>query len=253
MKVHAYWRRTLTAILLLLPTLVWSAAPGPTLQTLRLRGTEIALTIFPAQGHTLLLWLPSESGIVAADHKAAAALARAGIEVWLPDLHAAYFLPVVGSSIRQIPVADVASLIAHARQRAKAVYLVTSGNGAPLALQAAAQLRNNKSRPAGAVLFSPNLYTGTPAPGEDATYSPITTRTRLPIFIVQPDRSPWKWRVDELKSRLQQGGSRVKVQTLPEVRDRFYYRDDASPVERAWAPRVPELILGAMKNLKETR
>lgn len=231
-----------------------SAAPLGTVQTLRLSsGAEIPLTVFPAQGKTLLLWLPSESGIVAADHKAAAVLANAGIEVWLPDLHVAYFLPIVRSSMEQIPVADVAQVIAQAQQRGKSVYLISSGNGAALALQAVAQLGNRKSKVRGAILFSPNLFTGTPEPGEDAKYLPVTSRTRLPIFIVQPDHSPWKWRVEELKSRLQHGGSKVRIQSLPGIRDRFYYRDDMSPAERTWATRVPELTLNALKSLKEKR
>jgi len=35
-------------------------------------GTDVALSVFPGKGNTLLIWLPSESGIVAADHKTAA-------------------------------------------------------------------------------------------------------------------------------------------------------------------------------------
>ena len=254
MKHYAHWLRCLIALFLLFPSIASSATPRGAVEPLRLQGgTEVPLTVFPAQGQTLLLWLPSESGIVAADHKTAAVLAKSGIEVWLPDLHAAYFLPIVRSSMQQIPVADVAGIIAQAQQRGKAVYLITSGNGAPLALQAVAQLGKGKSKVRGAILFSPNLFTGTPEPGEDAKYLPVTSRTRLPIFIVQPDHSPWKWRVEELQSRLQRGGSKVRVQTLPGVRDRFYYREDASPTERALAPRVPALILNALKSLKEKR
>lgn len=254
MKPYAHWCRAFVAVFLLLPLIGWSASPRGTSETLRLQsGTEVPLTVFPAQGSSLLLWLPSESGLVAADHKAAALLAKSGIEVWLPDLHAAYFLPIVRSSLLQIPVADVARVIAQAQQRGKAVYLISSGNGAALALQAVTQLSKQKSRPAGAILFSPNLFTGTPEPGDDARYLPVTSRTRLPIFIVQPDHSPWKWRVEELQSRLQRGGSKVSVQILPGVRDRFYYREDASPAERAWAPRLPELILNALQSLKAKR
>lgn len=237
--------------LLFLPTV--GAAPIQTAsQTLQLPGgTEVALRVHPAKGNILLLWLPSESGIVAAEHKTAAVLAKSGIEVWLPDLHGAYFLPIVPSSMQQIPAADVARVIALAQQRGKAVYLVSGGSGAALALQAVAQLGNSKHKLAGAILFSPNLFVGTPEPGEEAKYLPVASRTRLPIVILQPDYSPWKWRVEELQSRLQRGGSTVKLKSLPGIRDRFYYREDASPAERAWAVRVPQLILNALKSLKE--
>lgn len=252
MKHNAHAGRWLIALFTLLWSLIVFSAPvRGTTETLRLQGADVALTVFPARGNSLLIWLPSESGIVAAEHKAAAALAKTGIEVWLPDLHAAYFLPMVPSSLRQIPVGDVARVIGLAQRRGKAVYLVSGGSGAALALQAAAQLGKSKTPLRGAMLLSPNLYTGTPEPGAEAKYLPIATRTRLPIFILQPEYSPWRWRVDELESRLRQGGSQVKVKFLPGVRDRFYYREDASPSERALAGRLPELILNALKSLKE--
>ena len=238
---------------LLLPAAYAAPAPAAT-QTLPLPGgTELALRVYPAKGNTLLLWLPSESGIVAADHKAAEAIARSGVEVWLPDLHAAYFLPIVPSSLQQIPAADVSRVIALAQQRGKAVYLVSGGSGAALALQGAALQTKSNNPLRGAVLLSPNLFTRTPQPGEEAKYLPIASRTRLPIFILQPGYSPWKWRVEELQSRLQHGGSTVRIKSLPGIRDRFYYREDASPTERAWAARVPELVLNALKTLKEKK
>ena len=234
------------------PSVAYTASTPAASQTLQLAGgTEVTLRIYPAKGNTLLLWLPSESGIVAADHKAAEVIARSGVEVWLPDLHAAYFLPIVPSSLQQIPVADVAHVIALARQRSKQVYLMSGGSGAALALQGAALQTKNSNSLRGAVLLSPNLFTGTPQPGEEAKYLPIASRTRLPIFILQPDYSPWRWRVEELQSRLQHGGSTVSVKSLPGIRDRFYYREDASPTERTWAGRLPELVLNALNSLKE--
>ena len=234
------------------PLTLLAGPPAASTETLRLPGgTDVALSVFPAQGATLLIWLPSESGVVAAEHKTAAALARSGIEVWLPDLHAAYFLPVVPSSLQQMPARDVAGVIAVGQQRGKAVYLASAGSGAALALQAAAELRNGANPLRGAILLSPNLFTATPEPGEDATYLPVASRTRLPIVILQPDYSPWKWRANDLQSRLQRGGSKVQLKFLPGVRDRFYYREDASPTERALAARLPELIVNALKSLKE--
>lgn len=234
------------------PSVAYTASTPAASQTLQLAGgTEVTLRVYPAKGNTLLLWLPSESGIVAADHKAAEVIARSGVEVWLPDLHAAYFLPIVPSSLQQIPVADVAHVIALARQRSKQVYLMSGGSGAALALQGAALQTKNSNSLRGAVLLSPNLFTGTPQPGEEAKYLPIASRTRLPIFILQPDYSPWRWRVEELQSRLHRGGSTVSVKSLPGIRDRFYYREDASPTERTWAGRLPELVLNALNSLKE--
>lgn len=253
MRHNVHVGRWLIAVLaLLFPLIVLSASARGTSETLHLQGgTDVPLTVFPAKGRTLLVWLPSESGIVAAEHKAAAVLAKSGIEVWLPDMHAAYFLPIVPSSMRQIPADDVARVIGLAQRRGKAVYLVSGGSGAALALQAAARLGKSKNPLRGAILLSPNLFAGTPEPGEDAKYLAVASGTRLPIVILQPDYSPWKWRVDELQARLRQGGSKVRVEFLPGVRDRFYYREDASPTERALAVRLPELVLNALNSLKE--
>lgn len=244
-------RGFIAALLLICPLSVLSATRGTT-ETLHLQGgTDVPLTVFPTQGRTLLIWLPSESGIVAAEYKTAATLAKSGIEVWLPDMHAAYFLPMVPSSMHQIPAGDVARVIALAQQRGKAVYLVSGGTGAALALQAVAELGKSKPKLAGAILFSPNLYAGTPAPGEEAKYLTVASHTKLPIVIIQPEYSPWKWRVEELESRFERGGSKVKLKSLPDVRDRFYYREDASPTERSLAVHLPELVLNALKSLKE--
>lgn len=255
MKHNLQAGRWLIALLaLLFPLLAMSASARSISETLHLPGgTDVPLTVYPAKGHSLLVWLPSESGIVAGDHKAAAVLAKTGVEVWLPDMHAAYFLPIVPSSLRQIPVDDVARVMGLAQGRGKAVYLVSGGSGAALALQAAAKLGKSKKPLRGVVLLSPNLFTGTPEPGEDAKYLPVASRTNLPIVILQADYSPWKWRVEELGSRLKQGGSKVRITFLPGVRDRFYYREDASPSERALAMRLPELISNALKTLKENR
>lgn len=252
-KIRFSLRFALALLLaLLFPPTVVAVPIQAVSQTLHLPGgTDVVLSVFRAKGNTLLIWLPSESGVVAAEHKTAAVLAKSGIEVWLPDLHAAYFLPIVPSSMQQIPAGDVARVIALAQQRGKAVYLVSGGSGAALALQAVSKLGKSKDKLRGAILFSPNLFAGTPVPGEEAKYLPVASHTRLPIFILQADYSPWKWRVDELQSRLRQGGSKVRLKLLPNVRDRFYYREDASSSERALAMRLPELVLNALKSLEE--
>jgi len=242
-----------TLLTLFLPLPGLAAPQNGIAQTIRLPGgTNVSATVFPAKGKILLLWLPSESGLVGAELKTAAALSKTGMEVWLPDLQGAYFLPVVPSSMEKIPVADVAHLIAEAQLHSrKAVYVVTEGRGAMLALQAAAILPKNRQILRGVILLSPNLYVATPDPGKEAEYLPVTSRTKLPIVILQAENSPWKWRVEQLRSRLEQGGSKVKVVLLPGVRDRFYFRDDALPPERAMAARLSKLVQTAQKTLEE--
>lgn len=213
-------------------------------------GTEIPVTVFPGRSNAILLWLPSENGLVPAEFNAASEIAKSGVEVWLADLHTAYFLPIVPSSLQQIPADDVAQLIAaSARRSGKKIYLVSEGNGAALALTAAAALHDDRHDLRGAILLSPNLYVATPEPGEDAQYLPVTTATHLPLAILQPELSPWRWHLDQLQALLNRGGASVAIKLLPKVRDRFYFRDDALPAEQALAPSLPQLIINAYKQL----
>ena len=69
---------------------------------------EIPVTRYNAGKQSLILWLPSESGVVQAEHDTAEKLARRGYSVWVADLFGARFLPVGLSSVDEIPAADVA-------------------------------------------------------------------------------------------------------------------------------------------------
>jgi hypothetical protein len=157
-----------------------------------------------------------------------------------------------------VPAEDVAQLIeAASRDTGKSVYLVTAGRGALPALLGAAQwVRQNPQRRgvlAGAILLYPNLYVATPEPGEDADYRPIATQTSLDLFVLQGELSPLYWRLDTLRSKLEQGGSRVVIKTLPGTRDRFQARESTSvplPSEQAMAARLPELVRDAWRDLK---
>jgi len=222
-------------------------------------GVEVPVRIFAARGDSLLLWLPSETGLVAAEANAAAGLSQQGVEVWLADTLFARFLPILASSLEKVPAEDVAQLIEAAhRETGKSVYLVTAGRGAVPALRGAAQW--GKQHPqhrdalAGAILIHPNLYVATPEPGEDVDYRPIATQTRLDLMVLQGELSPLYWRLDALQEKLEQGGSRVIVKTLKGTRDRFYAREaTAVPLltEDAMAARLPELVYDAWRELRK--
>lgn len=207
---------------------------------------EIPVTRYNAGKQSLILWLPSESGVVQAEHDTAAKLARRGYSVWVADLFGARFLPVGPSSLDEIPAADVAGLIQAAAKKYRKIILLSSGRGAALALGGAQQW----GQPiAGVVLLFPNLLVSSPEAGEEAAYLPLTRQTHLPITILQGDKSPWHWQLDALKQELEQGGSRVAIKTLPGMRDRFYFRENALPRERELGGRLDSLIVGAIKSL----
>lgn len=225
-------------------------------------GTDISVTRYPARGTSLLLWMPSENGLAPAEWAAAQVLSKRGIEVWMADTLGAYFLPLLPSSLEKIPAADVADVIDYAVTRSgKRVYVLVAGRGAVPVLQGVAEWRRRNAparqgRMAGAILLYPNLYVATPEAGEDAEYLPIASDTHLDIAILQPALSPWFWRLDDLKARLEQGGSHVHITTLPGTRDRFHAREDTKvplPSERAMAARLPDLLYDAWHDLQLKR
>jgi thiol-disulfide isomerase/thioredoxin len=209
-------------------------------------GNDIPLLHFPARGRDLILWLPSESGLLDQEKVVARDLARAGIEVWYAELFSAYFLPTLGSSIAKMPPGDVAALLEHLRRTTgKRVYLLASGRGALLALRAVHRWQEqhpNGPAPAGAILISPKLYVQTPEPGLRGRFMPVVTASNLPLMVLQPERSIWRWKMHRILPALGRGGADVFAWYLPGVRDRFYYRPDAIPAEDAMARRLPKVI-----------
>ena len=157
-------------------------------------GVEATVTVHPAQGSRLVVWLPSEHGFPSYHADIATKLAAQNIETWQADLFSAYFLPVQPSSIDAVPTTAIAALIEHAIvTRKKTVYLLASGRGAVLALRGARQWQQRhpeQTSLGGALLLHPNLYVGTPEPGAVADYLPIASATNLPLFVLQPALSP---------------------------------------------------------------
>ncbi len=214
-------------------------------------GAETPVSVYGKGGKNRVLWFASEHGVTAADQELAAKLAAKGWEVWVPDFYAAHFLPLAPSSLEAVPRADVPALFGHAFQGSRKVYVVSAGAGAALALEGVAHWQRLRPRRpiAGAVLLFPNLLTGSPEAGEEPTYLPFVTGVRLPIHILQGDRSPWYWHLDTLQQKLRQGGSTVNIAVLPGMRDRFYFREDAFPAERSRAATLADDLDAALRSL----
>ncbi|KPK72867.1 MAG: hypothetical protein AMJ84_03290 [Acidithiobacillales bacterium SM23_46] len=233
-----------------------SVAHGATIEVRLADRTNVSVERFGAGQDTVLLWLPSGLGQQASEERVAAATAALGIEVWRPDLLDARLLPPLESSLEKISGRDVADLIDAASAGGRRVYLTASARASALALTGAQVWRERHPDSAvlgGAILLHPNLYIGPPEPGREADFQPVVAQTRLPIFIVQPQRSPWIFRLDALKAALAATGSPVSVQLVPEVRDRYYFRPDATNVEEAEAARLPALFAQAIATLKDTK
>ncbi len=210
--------------------------------------SEIGVNVlqFNAEGDDLLLWLPSESGQLEEERKAAQALATSGTSVWMADVLSAWFLPALPSSIESIPATELAVLLEKVRQLSnKRVFLLASGRGALLCLrlaQAWQQRYGDTAQLGGVLMISPKLFVETPEPGMPGKLLPVVRQSNLPIFIIQPANSPWRWKLDRMLPALASAGSDVYARILEQVRDRFYYRPDATDVEEGMAQSLPVLL-----------
>lgn len=217
--------------------------------------TEIEINVHPAKGDTLFLWLYSEAGPQKSELKIAKQLAKNDIEVWRLDLFAAHFLPVAGSSMDRIPSTDISELIEYAfKKTGKKIIPVSSGRGSLPILKGAnlwqSKYKNSRAL-TGVILLSPKFYVETPEPGKEGKLLDIVNKTNLPLFIFQPTQSPWYWKLDKTIPALEQSGSDVFLQRIKGVRDRFYFRPDASPYEKKVSEKISVLLSRAANYLKK--
>ena len=217
--------------------------------------TEIEITVYPAKGDTLFLWLYSEAGPQKSEHEIAKKLTKNNIEVWHVDLFAAHFLAVAGSSMDKIPSADISELIEYAfNKTGKKIIPVSSGRGSLPILKGANRWQNKylkSSALTGVILISPKFFVETPEPGKESELLDIVTKTNLPLFILQPKQSPWYWKLDKTIPALEMNGSDVFVQPIKGVRDRFYFRPDASADENKMSSQLPVFLKRAAHYLNK--
>ncbi len=217
-------------------------------------GTSVVSQRYAAGGDALVLWMTGQFGQIEAEHKAAAYLAERGIEVWITDWLAPYFLPHLPSSIGQVPEDDLSAWLEALRQHqpGRQIVLVASGHATawPLrAVRAWQQARIGSGEPvAGALLMWPLLYRDL-EPAQEPEYDPVVGTSRLNLLILQPQSSAGYWWRERLKAALEAGGSRVQVQVLPGLRDGFYRRADANAREQAEGARLGEILAPALHSL----
>ncbi len=210
--------------------------------------TDLHVRVYPADGDALLLVLPSEHGITDGLADLARGLGEAGVETWIADPFTTWFLPPLESSLREIPAAAYAQLIERAAATAKRLYLFGNDKGAGLLLAAAREWQAKVAGTLdGAILVSPDLYARTPAAGNEGELLPIARATNLPVFVFLPGNSTLALRVDATVNALRAGGSDVYVQVLRGVRNRFFFRPDATALERRLSSAFPGKVLQAMK------
>lgn len=215
--------------------------------------TNADFTVATAKGDTLLLIMPSEYGIQQADKQLLQRLPAAGIEVWLSNILEAYFLENSASNLERIPSRDVQQLLKNIHRKTKKnIILLSAGRGAIPILRALASWPDKTSPTyiSGLILMHPKLFKTTPEPGSIAKLMPSVGKTNQLIYLIQPMLSPFWWNRNISMQGLQESGSDVFLRPLKDIRNRFYFREDASAKELRLKSKYPKLIYKAITQIK---
>ncbi len=95
---------------------------------------DIPVTVYAAGGDRVIVWLPPEEGIQARQGPTAEGLAARGVDVWVPDLHGAWFLAPGPHSLADVHPEAIAMLIEKAGAGGRRVYVMAASRSAALAL-----------------------------------------------------------------------------------------------------------------------
>ena len=215
-------------------------------------GTDLVIHSFSAKKPIAnVIWLPSEYGVLPEENHVASELASKGVSVVMPDFFASYFLPVAPSSLSKISQQDVVELIELVQDTNPKLplFIVSANLGAAYALKALLKKQSAPISNVGLVLVNPNLYVETPDVGEQAKYWSEVSQLNLPVYILQSELSPWKWQLSSLAEHLEESGSNVFIEVKPQLRDRYYFRADASAIEQVEALKLADNIVNALQRL----
>lgn len=215
---------------------------------------DVDINIYPANGDKVILWLACNEGREGAEAKAAKHLLKQGIEVWFPDFLSAHFLPQGPSSIYKITGKEVAAVIGFiVKERpGKSIYLVAGGRANAPLLRGAVEWEkqsDNKSLQA-AILLYPRLNLLEPVPGNEPVYIEAVGKAKLPIVILEGERTPNRWGLPHLTEKLKENSVSVSSELLPKVRGYFYTRPKKTPAEKALSEKLHEIVYKQISKLK---
>ena len=259
-KISSMYKAALVISLSLLLSGLSLASEARELRDVALEtGTEVELRVFATEGDKLLLGFACDEGSSRNEEATARVLAQGGLEVWMPDMLSAHMLPKVRSSIAQIPGEEIAGLIDHAvKVTGKKIYLIATGADADLVLRGAAEWERrtdygvHDSPLQGAILMFPRLNNGEPEPGKEPTYLASVGTTRLPIIVLEGQRTPNSWGLKHFTAALSQNGSEVIAKVIPDVRGYFFNRNDPNESEEVVTSQLSGLIRASIMFLNGT-
>jgi len=198
-----------------------------------------------------IIWLPSEYGVLPQEKLLAKQLAKQGIESWFVDFYEAMFLSPTPSAVEKINPEWTATLIKEAQKQSNQqhipLWIIAADKAAQIAVKGLQRTFTRPGKNMGLILINPNLYIKTPLPGLEAEYWPEASNINMSITVIQSELSPWKLNIVKLSQQLSQAGSDVFTQLITGVRDRFYFRADALPIEQTKSLKLASNILQAMR------
>lgn len=208
---------------------------------------EVDISVYPADGDKVILWLVCNEGREGPEAKAAKYLVKQGIEIWFPDFLSAHFLPQGPSSIYKIPGKEVAAVIKMiVKERpGKSIYLLAGGRAnAPLLRGALEWEKNENNKPVkAAILLYPRLNLLEPVPGNEPVYIEAIGKVKLPVVILEGERTPNRWGLPHLTAKFKESSSTVTYELLPKVRGYFYTRPKKTAAEKALSEKLHEIVL----------
>ncbi|MCK5336809.1 MAG: hypothetical protein KAQ67_11635 [Gammaproteobacteria bacterium] len=223
-----------------------SAYAGETISLSVSDEVDVDINIYPAKGDKVILWLACNEGHEGPEAKASKHLVKQGIEIWFPDFLSAHFLPQGPSSIYKITGEEVAAVIREISKRrpGKSIYLVAGGRAnAPLirgAVEWEKQSENNAIK--AAILLYPRLNLLEPVPGNEPVYIEAVGKVKLPIVILEGERTPNRWGLPHLSSKFKESSVSVRYELLPKVRGYFYTRPKKTAAEKALSEKLHEIV-----------
>jgi thiol-disulfide isomerase/thioredoxin len=198
------------------------------------------------------LWIAPDFGIESRARKTAEGLAQTGMEVWQVDVAESLFLPRSATTLREIPGAFIADIIAALTTDERTqLIVISSGYGAIPALRGIhAWQTRTPSRPAvlGAILFSPTLFNQVPQLGKTPELVAEVHATNAQLYIFQAAKSGSRWHLPAMLEPLQKNAP-VYVEIQDDVLSLFY-DEDTAPQTLALLNAMPEKIQRAVRQLQ---
>ena len=190
----------------------------------------------PDEKGPLFIWLLNQYGERGRADSLAWRLSARGATVWRVDLLESLLLERTADAIRNVEGGPLAALIKHATQtsRRPIVLVACDRMAVPLlrGLRTWQEQGGDNADVAGAVLFFPNLYRGTPVAGEAPEMLGIVDATNMPVMVMQPSLGTNRGRMDELLAALRSSGGSAYAWLVPEVRD-YYLMQVEKPVSES--------------------